>query len=191
VRSRRQAAAQRRAAEVTAAAEQSDLDTLLRVIFAPAWEMNAARALLAAQPVYERVIALLLAGLDDPRPDVRFLAVQALDHVADQRCAPALRRRLDDPVPRVRWAAIHALTCAACKVAPFAADADLVPILVERALVDPSIRVRRVAAASLGAVCHDTRALTALETLAARETDAVLLRNVRWALRQRQKRRPA
>lgn len=186
-RSPRRQAVLSRAARVTAAAEQGDLAALLDSIFAPAWEMEAVRAELLAQPAYERIIATLLGGADDARPHIRFLAVQALDHFADQRCAPTLRRLIDDPVPRVRWAAIHALTCTDCKLTPLEAEGDLLPALIERALDDPSIRVRRVAAYSLGAICPDARAAAALETLAARETDVALLRNVRWAIQQQRR----
>jgi hypothetical protein len=54
--------------------------------------------------------------------------------------------------------------------------------VIERALADESIRVRRVAAYTLGGSCYDQRAVAALRTLLARETDTALLRNARWAL---------
>jgi hypothetical protein len=54
--------------------------------------------------------------------------------------------------------------------------------LVDMALHDPSIKVRRVAAYELGTACPDARALTALETLLARDTDRAIRRNALAAL---------
>jgi HEAT repeat protein len=127
---------------------------------------------------------VLLANVDHPHPRTRFLVAQAMDHFADARCAAPLRIMLRDAVPRVRWAALHSLSCEACKLAPIAQNDDLVELVIELALHDPSIRVRCVATYTLGSGCYDPRAVAALEQLVAHATDAVILRGARWALAQ-------
>ena len=64
----------------------------------------------------------------------------------------------------------------------------LVELVVDLALNDVSIRVRRVAAYTLGGNCYDERAVAALERLLASETDATILRGARWALAQHRRR---
>jgi HEAT repeat protein len=142
------------------------------------------RAALAGATAYTALVDALLAGLDHPDSRVRYNCAHALDHLADERCLAPLRRLANDPVPRVRRMALHVLSCEPCKPAPLSLPAgdDLVALLVERALADPSINVRRHATAGLGGYCHDRRAIAALQTLLARETDPALLRNARWAL---------
>jgi HEAT repeat protein len=122
---------------------------------------------------------------------MRFLSAQAMDHFADQRCAEPLRLLLRDPVPRVRWAALHSLSCEECKLAPIATNDDLVELVIELALHDPSIRVRCVATYTLGSGCYDPRAVAALEQLVAHAADAVILRGARWALAQQLRLRSA
>jgi len=107
-----------------------------------------------------------------------------MDHLADDRCVEPLRRLLDDPVPRVRRVALHSLSCDACKLVPLRRDDDLVAVLIERALADPSINVRREATCGLGGCCSDERAVATLRTLLDRATDLAILRNARWALRR-------
>jgi HEAT repeat protein len=148
----------------------------------PSRDLMELRAHLVQSGGYALLVDALLQGLEHVSPRVRFGAAQAMDHFADARCAAPLRRCLSDPVPRVRWAALHSLSCEACKLAPIAAGQELVELVIERALADESIRVRRVAAYTLGGSCYDQRAVAALRTLLARETDTALLRNARWAL---------
>ncbi len=171
-------------------AEQRDVERVLATVHAPLRDMLAVRAYLVEHRAHALVVDTLLVGLEDPRPRVRFLAAQAMDHFADQRCEEPLRRLLDDPVPRVRWAAIHSLSCDGCKIAPLTPDGDMVGRLIELATTDPSIRVRRVAAYTLGGYCSDPRTSAALESLLARETDRAVVRNTRWALGQQQRAAP-
>ncbi len=112
---------------------------------------------------------------------MRYNCAGAMDHLGDDRCAEPLRRLLDDPVPRVRRMALHSLACDACKIAPLRRGADVVALMVERALEDPSINVRRHAAAGLTGY-SDPRTVSALETLVARETDPSLLQIARRGL---------
>jgi hypothetical protein len=150
----------------------------------PLRDILVVRAALAGTTAYTALVDALLAGLDHPDSRVRYNTAQALDHLADERCLAPLRRLADDPVPRVRRMALHALGCERRKLTPLPVppDDDLVGLLVERALAGPSISVRRHATAGLGGCCHDHRAVAALKNLLARETDAALLRNARWAL---------
>jgi hypothetical protein len=67
--------------------------------------------------------------------------------------------------------ALHALSCDACKLAPLEQETDFVALAVEHALNDPSIQVRRHAAAELAARRHDPRAAAVLEQFLADETD--------------------
>lgn len=172
-----------RAAELVAAASARQLDAVFAALFAPLWEMEAVRALLVAQEAYTLIIDALLDGVDHPQPRVRFLTAQAMDHFADQRCAAPLLRMLHDQVPRVRWAALHSLQCETCKLTPLALENDIVATLIDMALHDPSIKVRRTATYELGTTCADPRARAALEQLVA-AADATVVRNARWALRQ-------
>jgi hypothetical protein len=170
---------------LTAAARQPDLPQLFPALFAPARDMLAMRARLVELGTYALVIDALLRGVEHPNAHTRFLTAQAMDHFADARCAEPLRRLLHDPVPRVRWAALHSLACETCKLEPLPAPDDLVPDLIQMALYDPSIKVRRVAAYELGKVCPDRRAITTLETLLAEDNDRAIHRNALAALNRR------
>ncbi|WP_216319047.1 HEAT repeat domain-containing protein [Deinococcus aestuarii] len=149
----------------------------LRDILAVREQLNGAGELPA-------VVDGLLEGLRHPRPRVRFDCANALDHLADERCAGPLRRLLDDPVPRVRRAALHSLSCDACKLSPLEPGEDLVPTLINMALSDPSIRVRRAAVPLLESHCRDGRVEETLRTLALSD-DPAIGRTAREVLRRR------
>lgn len=168
-----------------AAAQANDIGSLLDALFAPLGEMEGVRAHLVERGHYTPVIDTLIANAAHPQPRVRFLVAQAMDHFADERCATTLHTLLRDPVPRVRWAAIHSLSCEACKLAPLPQINSLTETLIELALHDPSIKVRRVAAYELGASCQDSRALALLPQLVV-DPDPTIARNARQALKQRQ-----
>ena len=51
---------------------------------------------------------------------------------------------------------------------------DFVPVVIDVALRDPSIKVRRVATYELGNACPDGPAITALEAQLAQEPDRVI-----------------
>ena len=163
------------------AAQRHDLERLFAALQIGARVGDEVCALLVERGQLPLVVDLLLLGADSPDARVRFLAAQAMDHWADQRCAAPLRRLLHDPVPRVRWAALHSLQCAACKLAPLATVEDLTETLISLALRDPSVKVRRVAAYELGQLCADPRAAAALATLAA-DADGIVARNARRSL---------
>jgi HEAT repeat protein len=160
---------------------------VLEYLIIPGRDILALRAYLVERGDYTRLVDLLLANVDHPHPRTRFLVAQAMDHFADARCAAPLYAMLSDTVPRVRWAALHSLSCEACKLAPITQNDDLVELVIGLALHDSSIRVRRVAAYTLGGDCHDSRAVAALEQLLAHENDAMILRGARWALSQQRR----
>jgi hypothetical protein len=145
----------------------------------------AVRGLVVEQGTYPLLVEGLLEGLRHASPKVRYECAHALDHLADERCVEPLRRLLDDPVPRVRRVALHVLSCDACKLNPLPMKEDLLARVIERALTDPSINVRRHATSALGSFCADARAGLALETLLAQESDQAILREARRALRRR------
>jgi hypothetical protein len=124
----------------------------------------------------------LLEGLNHSEPRVRYNCAGALDHLADERCTEPLRQLLNDPVPRVRRAALHSLSCDACKISPLPNRDALTDKIMQMALKDSSIRVRRVAADSLAESC-DPRALSVLQELL-EEDDSLLQRTARLALQQ-------
>jgi len=155
---------------------------VLEYLVIPARDGLALRDYLVESGGYTQLVDVLLANVNHPHPRTRFLVAQAMDHFADSRCAAPLRAMLSDAVPRVRWAALHSLSCEACKLVPIAQDDDLVELVIELALHDPSIRVRCVAIYTLGGECYDPRSVAALEQLLAHATDAAILRGARLAL---------
>lgn len=183
----RQAALRERAATVVDLARRGEIEELARRFARmPLREILAVRALVAGGADYTALVDAFLAGLAHPNARMRYDCAHALDHFADVRCAPALRRLLSDPAPRVRRMALHVLSCEVCKLTPLPVEDDLTPLIVERAMADPSVNVRRHAALALAGCGMDPRAGAALESLLARESDAALLRHARWALRRRE-----
>jgi HEAT repeat protein len=83
-----------------------------------------------------------------------------MDHLADHRCLAALEEATADPSSDVRRHAAHALACQQCKPAPL--DLDVLGLLLKLASEDRSIRVRRVATASLVLQPPSRRAATVL-----------------------------
>jgi hypothetical protein len=151
----------------------------------PRRDILAVRALLVAGGDHPILADVLLEGLSSASARVRYDCAHALDHFADERCVVPLRRLLDDPVPRVRRMALHVLSCDACKLHPLPEDDDLVALVIDRALADPSINVRRHATVALGGCHRDARADRVLEALAGEATDAAIRREARQALRRR------
>lgn len=171
------------ATEIAELARRREVEQLAgRCSRTPLRDILSVRAILAEGGDYPLLVDALIAGLRHDNPKVRYNCAGAMDHFADDRCVEPLRYLLNDAVPRVRRMALHSLTCAACKMVPLEANDDIIAVLTEHALADPSINVRRHAVSGLGGYCHDARAVSTLETLLAQETDPVILRNARWAL---------
>jgi HEAT repeat protein len=127
-----------------------------------------------------RAVATLVAGAAHRSPKVRAACVALMDHLGDERCCQALGLALRDASPLVRRHAVHAVGCQKCKAHPL--PIDVVGALIERVLVDSSVRVRRVAAHQLGLQPHDPRAIEALERVIAEDHDAGLVSRARHAL---------
>lgn len=154
-----------------------------RFALMPARDILAVREHLNGAGELSGVVDGLIEGLSHPQPRVRFDCAGALDHMADGRCAVPLRRLLGDPVPRVRCAALHSLTCEACKLSPLGQEDDLIPIMIEMALNDPSVRVRRVAVPLLETHVWDGRVGGTLQRLA-QSDDLIIKRTAQQVLRR-------
>jgi hypothetical protein len=145
---------------------------------------RALRALLVERGTLEPVVELVERGLGHPNARVRFACAHALDWLGDDRCVPALSRLLSDPAPRVRWVALHALQCDRCKRNPLQTRPELTALMIDWALHDPSIRVRRQAAAELAQCVADGRVKPLMRTLSTQASDPMLQRIGRAFLRR-------
>jgi HEAT repeat protein len=152
----------------------------------PRRDILGVREQLLARGAHAPIVDTLLTGLESDSPRVRYDTAHALDHFADDRCTGPLRRLLDDPVPRVRRMALHVLSCDACKLTSLSVPDDLADLVIDRALADQSINVRRHATVALGSFCQDARVRQILQTLTAQEKDPAILREARQALRRLQ-----
>jgi HEAT repeat protein len=138
-------------------------------------------------PAYQALVELgdvalpaIRAGLGHGHWQVRKWSAMVLDRVADAESLAALVPLLRDPKADVRLWAVHSLACDHCKD-DVACPVDAVPHLIERIQLDPSIRVRRMAAIMLGTDFVDVRALPVLKALLA-ETDEKLRHHARRGL---------
>lgn len=120
---------------------------------------------------YERVIDVVLAGLKLPDPKWRYEAVGLVDRLGDDRCVEPLSRLLSDPIARIRRMALHSLGCQPCKITPLQTCTDYLPQIIEVALHDSSVQVRRHAVYTLSEYQNDPRALLALQTMQAQDPD--------------------
>jgi hypothetical protein len=143
-----------------------------RFAMMPLRDILEVRNVVVATGEHSSLVAGLLEGLRHVKPRVRYTCAAALDHLADERCTEPLRHLLNDPVARVRRAALHSLSCDACKVAALPNRADLVPTLIDLALHDASIRVRRAATVSLVESC-DPSVFPVLQKLSAEKDDMI------------------
>jgi HEAT repeat protein len=128
-------------------------------------------------------IAAVLQGLSHPQARVRRGCAQFMDHQGTDDCVELLCQvARDDPVPNVRRVAVHSLGCQRCKPSPL--HGDTIAFLVERALSDPSVKVRREAVGGLSLHPPDPRAAAALRRLLEEETDRELRRSAHYALKR-------
>lgn len=115
-------------------------------------------------------VDLLSEGaLKHPNPRIRWQCLQLLDHLANDASYGVFVAALQDPVPRVRKHAIHGLSCDRCKENPLCDD--VVGPLTERALGDPSAKLRLEALKALAPRVADLRAAKALQTIARTDPD--------------------
>ena len=132
-------------------------------------------------PAYQRrgelgtdALPAIRGGLKHGNWQVRKWSAIVLDQVADAETLAALVPLIRDPKADVRLWAVHSLACDHCKD-DVSCPVDVVPHLIERIEVDPSIRVRRMATIMLGTEFTDARALPVLRSL--RTEDDRKLRN--------------
>lgn len=144
------------------------------------WRVRSAAETALAQ-AGQPALGAVIAGLAHLHPAIRRHCAAFMDHHATDRCIAPLSQLLSDPVAGVRREAIHALGCQRCKPLPLAVDA--LPLLIERALNDPSKRVRLSAVAGIGLHPPDPRAIAPLHILMDRETDRNVRRHAHRALR--------
>jgi hypothetical protein len=155
-----------------------------RFAIMPLRDILAVRETVVTNGQHSVLVDGLLEGLKHTMPRVRYNCAAALDHLADERCTEPLRELLNDPVARVRRAVLHSLSCDACKVLSLPNRDDLTEKLIEMALHDSSIRVRRVAVVSLTEKC-DSRTIPVLQGLP-KEKDAAIQRTARTVLERQQ-----
>jgi len=112
-------------------------------------------------------------GLGHGHWQVRRWCAIYLDHHADAPSLHSLVPLMRDPKSKVRLWAVHSLSCDRCKQGEN--PIDVVPLLIERIEVDESIRVRRLATASLAYLSvPDVRAVPVLQALLRHESDKKL-----------------
>ncbi|MBO0778918.1 MAG: HEAT repeat domain-containing protein [Ktedonobacteraceae bacterium] len=127
-------------------------------------------------------IDAVLWGLSHPYSRVRGGCANFLDHHGTDACfAPLQQVALHDSVPFVRRIAVHSASCQRCKSSPL--TGDLVSLLVQAALEDPSRGVREHAIAGLGYQPRDARAVAALEQILRTETHPRLRKYAHHALK--------
>jgi HEAT repeat protein len=149
---------------------------LVSALAEPGRRDEAFRALLAlGAPAREAI----REGLGDGRFEVRRWCVVWLLHLAEPEDAPFLLPLLHDPKSVVRHAAVVALS-----QQPKLQGEGFVPRLMERALHDDSLRVRRAATLLLGWTHAHPDLEGFFAGLAARESDAKLQRRARLGMRR-------
>jgi HEAT repeat protein len=119
-------------------------------------------------------------GLRDGRWEVRRWCAYYFDRHADTSSIHLLIPLLRDPKRKVRLFAVHSLSCEHCKAGDN--PIDVVPLLIERIEDDESIRVRRMAAASLAYGTPDRRAVAVFRDLLKNESDRKLRLHARLGL---------
>jgi HEAT repeat protein len=113
----------------------------------------------------------VIAGLQHTDARVRRGCAGFMDHQGTDLCVPLLYEvARHDPVAAVRREAVHALGCERCKPSPLHTDGTA--FLIERALHDVSIKVRREAVSGLKMLQPDFRTARALHTILDHDTDS-------------------
>jgi len=113
-------------------------------------------------------------GLKHDNWQVRRWCAICLDRVADSDALGDLVPLLRDAKAQVRLWAVHSLACDHCKD-DVTCPVDVVPLLIERAEEDESLRVRRMAVIMLGTEHMDQRAVPVFERILGEEEDRKML----------------
>jgi HEAT repeat protein len=133
----------------------------------------------------EDPVPTLIASASHSDQNRRAVAIALMDHLADDRCLPALRKGLRSSSSRVRRHAVHSLGCQQCKGSRL--RVDVAGLLIASAESDSSIRVRRVAVHQLGLQPPDERIVVSLQRMMITETDSGFLRRAQHALTRQQR----
>ena len=120
----------------------------------------------------ERAVPALCDGLRHERWEVRRWCLALLDHNGGPEVRPLIVPLLEDERSKVRLFAVHALACDRCAAGEN--PVDVLPYLVAHLWNDPSIRVRRMAAAMVAEQKPDGRVVEVCEEILKRETDRKL-----------------
>ena len=142
-------------------------------------------AFTALQRFGPRALPAIREGLRHGDWQVRKWSVMYLDHHADPETLLRVIPLLRDPKSDVRLWAVHSLSGDTGKEGD-GGSLDVVPHLIERAVEDTSLRVRRMALAMLATRPPDPRIANACRGLLAAETDRKLRHHAERALRAHQ-----
>ena len=129
-------------------------------------------ALAALDALGPAALPAVREGLGHGKWEVRRWCALYFDRHADPGSLHLLVPLLRDPKSKVRLFAVHSISCEHCK--PGTSPIDVVPLLIERIEDDDSIRVRRMATASLAYGTPDSRAVAVFRRLVKSETDRKL-----------------
>lgn len=141
--------------------------------------MQAAQHVLLTRGV--ETLDALVIGLRHFDKRIRATCAGLMDHLGDDRCTKPLSDVLkNDSQESVRRNALHSLACQGCKACPLTGDI-LAPIM-DAALHDRSIVVRRRALQYLVGQKRDGRAMAVAQQVLASESDLVLLRRAERVL---------
>ena len=168
---------------MTLATLPADPTSLVASFSDPRARFAAYQALVA---LGEAALPAIRGGLAAEDWQVRKWSAICLDRISDEESLAALVPLLRDPKSDVRLWAVHSVACDHCKT-DVECPVDVVPHLVERALTDESVRVRRMAVIMLGSEFADPRALPALERLAAADDRKLRLHAENALTRYREK----
>jgi HEAT repeat protein len=146
----------------------------------------ATEALLAAGPEGRDA---LRAGLAHADPIVRRFAARALDHVAlESETVEALVALIrTEHIPKVRSAAVHVLACVGCKPERCSPGVDVVGVLIDILLNDPSSDVRRQTLEGLIVADPEERVMAALHAALSDKSQKIRVK-AGWSLRFQQER---
>jgi HEAT repeat protein len=129
--------------------------------------------------------AALRAGLGHHHTSVRVGCCIVLDHHLDDAAVPELLANVAHKNRKVRAWALHALACDRCKEGDCRPGAsDVVPLVCDRLMNDPSTRVRKMAAILAGQYLDDPDVLAALEAAVANDPHSLVRGHARRLLGQ-------
>jgi len=154
------------------------LDTIGR-FKSPDWQTHLA-AMAEIERAGQHALPVIKQRLADANARVRRFCAGFFDHFAENECEAGILRALGDGNADVRRIALHSLSCQRCKPHPL--TFDITALLLDRALADPSLRVRRVALSYLHGRSPDPRIVAGMERILAEATDRCLRRRAQGVL---------